>query len=100
MSKYKFGYCENINEDFACVSVLNTETKELNSFYKAKEIYRQKDLRIAELEKQLSDLKTNAIVPKYYYGDFCNILEADENFVKCVITKKGSKAEEALREGK
>ena len=53
MSKYIFGYDNGgKNKDLQCVSLYNKETKEISSFFKEEDIAKQKDARIAELEKE------------------------------------------------
>jgi len=58
MSKYEFGFDKSNDKDYNCVTVLDTETNELEAYYRYQDIARDKDHRIAELEQKLE----NAIV--------------------------------------
>ena len=48
---------------------LTTKTDKLSMIKYLKELLKQKDQRIVELEQELAELKEKAIVPRFEYGD-------------------------------
>ena len=61
---------------------LTTKTDKLSMIKYLKELLKQKDQRIAELEQKLEELKEKAIVPKFKHHDYVYAIYSDKDIFK------------------